>query len=173
MSEEKILELFFYLLPSIVTGIVAYHFFNVHTKSEYNRRQFFLKQETQRSMLPLRLQAYERMTLFLERINLPKLLVRIAPESLDKNDYEALLIKHIEAEFEHNLVQQIYISNECWNVIKASKNTAIQLIRKTGMSDKVDNADKLRTAVINTLLDKPNPSDVALIYIKKEIGELF
>ncbi len=173
MDEDKILELFFYLLPAIVTGIVAYYFFSVHAKSEYNRRQFFLKEEAQKNILPLRLQAYERMTLFLERINLAKLLLRIAPELPDKNSYETLLIKHIETEFEHNLVQQIYISDECWNVIKTSKNAAIQLIRKTTMSDKVDSADKLRSAVLNTLLEKPNPSDVALSYIKKEVSNFW
>ena len=167
------MELFFYLLPAIVTGIVAYQFFSLHTKSEYNRRQFLLKQEEQKDMLQLRVQAYERMTLFLERINLPKLLVRVAPDSSDKNDYEALLISHIETEFEHNLVQQIYIGTECWNMIKASKNTAIQLIIKTNMNDKVDSADKLRAAILNTMMDQTNPSEVALIYIKKEISELW
>ncbi|MCB0374520.1 MAG: hypothetical protein KDD04_01220 [Sinomicrobium sp.] len=172
MNEAKILELFFYLLPAIVTGIVSYHFFNLHTKSEYNRRQFFLRQEAQKSTLPLRLQAYERMTLFLERINLPRLLMRVAPDSFDKDAYETLLIRHIETEFDHNLAQQVYISEACWSIIKASKNATIQLIRKTNMSDRIDNADKLRAAVMNNLLDKPNPVDVALNYIKKEVSEL-
>lgn len=173
MSEVNILDVFFYLLPAVVTGVVAYYFFSRYIKNEDDKRRFLLKQEAQKEVLPLRLQAYERMALFLERINLSKLIVRVTPDSPDKSDYETLLIQHIETEFEHNLVQQIYISDACWTVIKTAKNTAIQLIRKTGMSDKIADAANLRTAVLNNVLDRPDPSDVALRYIKKEIRELF
>ncbi|MEM9685340.1 MAG: hypothetical protein AAF934_00275 [Bacteroidota bacterium] len=173
MSEVKVLELFFYLLPAVVTGSVAYYFFSRHIKNEADKRQFLLKREAQKEVLSLRLQAYERMALFLERINLSKLIIRVAPDSPDKSDYETLLIQHIETEFEHNLVQQLYISDACWAVIKTAKNAAIQLIRKTSMSDKIAHADNLRTAILNNVLDRPDPSDVALRYIKKEIRELF
>lgn len=173
MNDAKILELFFYVLPAIVTGIVAYYFFSLHTKNEHQRREFMLKQDAQKSVLPLQLQAYERMTLFLERISLTRLLARIAPVSPDKNVYEALLIQHIETEFDHNLAQQVYISDACWTVIKTAKNATIQYIRKANMSDRIEHADKLREAIINHLLDSPNPSDTALAYIKKEIGTLF
>ncbi|NAS30836.1 hypothetical protein GTQ40_07630 [Flavobacteriaceae bacterium R38] len=171
--ESKVLELFLYIVPSIITGIIAYYFFNLHTKNEDNRRKFLIQKDAQKNALPIRLQAYERMALFLERINLPKLLVRVSPNSSQKEDYENLLIKNIETEFDHNLSQQVYISDECWNVIKAAKNATIQVIRKTGMSDKIDNADKLRENILNDLLDKQTPSNAALSYIKKEVGELW
>jgi len=171
--ESKILELFLYIVPSIITGVIAYYFFSLHTKNEDNRRQFLIQKDAQKNALPIRLQAYERMALFLERINLPKLLVRVTPASSQKEDYENLLIKNIETEFDHNLSQQVYISDDCWNVIKAAKNATIQVIRKTGMSDKVDNADRLRETILNDLLDKQSPSNAALSYIKKEVGELW
>ena len=98
--------------------------------------------------------------------------MRIAPDSPDKNAYETLLIKHIETEFEHNLVQQIYMSDECWNIIKAAKNATIQAIRKAGMSSS-DAASKLREDILNQTMDKQSPSTTALAYIKKEIGELW
>jgi len=171
--ESKILELFLYIVPSIITGVIAYYFFNLHTKNEDNRRKYLIQKDAQKNALPIRLQAYERMALFLERINLPKLLVRVGPTSSDKGDYENLLIKNIETEFDHNLSQQVYISDNCWNVIKAAKNATIQLIRKTGMSDKVDNANKLRETILNDLLDKQSPSNAALSYIKNEVAELW
>ncbi|NER13363.1 hypothetical protein GWK08_07935 [Leptobacterium flavescens] len=171
--ENKILELLFYAIPTIITGVIAYFFFSTHTQNEDNRRRFLLQKDSQKDALPIRLQAYERMSLFLERINLPKLLVRVSPTSSDKESYESLLIKNIESEFDHNLSQQIYLSDECWNVIKAAKNATIQMIRKTAMSDKVDSADKLRETMLNDLLDKQTPSYAALSYIKKEVGELW
>ena len=171
MYESKIIELLFFILPALLTGAIAYYFFSLHTKNEEGRRRFLLHKEMDKNTLPIRLQAYERMALFLERINPSKLLIRVAPENADKELYEAQLIATIENEFDHNLAQQIYISDECWNVIKASKNATIQIIRKAGMN--ADSANKLREEVLNNFLDKQPPSNAALGYIKKEIRELF
>jgi hypothetical protein len=173
METTKLIELLSYTLPAIITGVVAYYFFNLHTKNEEGRRRYLLNKDTQKDSLPLRLQAFERMTLFLERINPGKLLIRVSPNSEDKNDYENLLITSIEQEFEHNLTQQIYMSDECWTVIVTAKNATIQMIRRTNMSDRVDSANKLREVIMNDLMDKQSPSAVALSYIKNEVKYLF
>ncbi len=173
MDTSKLIELLSYTLPAIITGIVAYYFFNLHTKNEEGRRRYLLNKDTQKDALPLRLQAFERMTLFLERINPGKLLIRISPNTEDKNDYENLLISNIEQEFEHNLTQQIYMSDECWTIIVTAKNATIQMIRRTNMSDRVDSANKLREVIMNDLMEKQSPSAVALSYIKNEVKYLF
>lgn len=172
MDQEDIFALISFTIPTIITGAIAYYFFNSHLKNEEGRRRFLLHKENQKAALPLRLQAYERMVLFLERINPSKLLIRITPISNDKNDYENLVIHQIEQEFEHNLTQQIYMSEETWNVIVTTKNTIIQTIRKTGMSDKVDSANRLREVILSDLLDKPSPSTLAIEIIKKEVSEI-
>ena len=89
------------------------------------------------------------------------------------NDYENYLIAQIEQEFEHNLTQQIYISNECWTMILTAKNATIQMIRVANRSEKVNNADKLREVILNEMMDKQSPSVVALEYIKNEVGMLW
>lgn len=172
MTGDGILQLFAFLLPAVVTGAVAFYFFRLHTNNEEGRRRFLLHKESQKNALPIRLQAYERMALFLERIAIPSLVVRIAPKSSDKGEYENLLIKHIENEYDHNLSQQIYMSDECWNIIKAAKNATIQAIRKAGMSTS-DSSGKLREDILNETMDKQSPSATALAFIKKEISELW
>ena len=172
MTGADILQLFAYLLPAVVTGVVAFYFFKMHTRSEEGRRRYLLHKDSQKNALPIRLQAYERMALFLERISIPSLVVRVAPKSADKSDYENLLIRTIENEFEHNLSQQIYMTDECWNVIKAAKNATIQAIRKSGMRES-DSADKLREDLLNDTMDKVSPSATALSFVKKEIGSLW
>ena len=127
----------------------------------------------QKESLPIRLQAYERMALFLERISPSKLITRIQPMSSNKEDYESLLISTIEQEFEHNLSQQIYVSDECWNVIRGAKNATIQLIRKGTMQEKTDTANKLREVVLTNLMDKQAPSNTALAFIKEEVGNMW
>lgn len=172
MTGDQIFQLFAYLLPTVVTGAIAFYFFKMHTNNEEGRRRYLLHKDSQESTLPIRLQAYERMALFLERISIPSLVLRVKPTSSDKATYENLLVKSIENEFEHNLSQQIYLSDELWNVIKAAKTATIQMIRKAGMSE-TDSADKLREDVLTETMDKQNPSATALSFVKKEISELW
>lgn len=172
MTGNQIFQLFAYFLPTVVTGAIAFYFFRMHTNNEEGRRRYLLHKDTQTTTLPIRLQAYERMALFLERISIPSLVVRVAPKSADKNAYEKLLIKNIENEFEHNLSQQIYLTDECWNIIKAAKSATVQMIRKAAMSE-TESADKLREDVLTETMDKQNPSATALAFVKKEISGLW
>jgi hypothetical protein len=173
MEINRIIDLLLFAIPSLITGFIAYYFFKEHTKNEDGRRRFLLKKDMQVNAMPLRLQAYERVALFLERISPSKLLIRIAPISSNKNDYESLLIQNIEQEFEHNLSQQIYISDKCWSIVTTAKNATIQLIRKASMSEKTDTSDKLREIVLTEMMERHSPSDAALSFIKEEVSELW
>ncbi|MBC3847931.1 hypothetical protein H8K90_16160 [Winogradskyella echinorum] len=171
--EQQLLNLLMYTIPALVTGAIAYMFFREHTDNENNRRNFLITKDLQKEAFPIRLQAYERITLFLERISPSKLLVRVNPTSSNKDDYEALLIANIEQEFDHNLSQQIYISDECWNIINGAKNATIQLIRKANMSEKTDSANKLREVILTELMEKQPPSNTALAYVKQEVSKMW
>ena len=172
MNGDTIFQLFGYMLPAVVTGAVAFYFFRLHTKNEDGRRRFLLQKDAQKDALPIRLQAYERMVLFLERISLNSLVVRVGPNGKNKNDYENFLVKQIETEFEHNLSQQIYMSDECWNIIKTAKNATIQTIRSAGMSQ-TESPDKFREDILNKTMEKQSPSSTALSFVKKEVNELW
>ncbi len=161
------------LIPAILIALISFYFFKLHIDNDDKRRKFLLRQENQKQSLPLRLQAYERLALFLERISPNKLLLRVAPLNNDKKEYESLLISTIEQELDHNLTQQIYVSDECWNVIKAAKNGTIALIRKINMNKEVDSANKLRESILTILVEKDSPSDIALASIKAEVSDIF
>jgi hypothetical protein len=171
--EQQLINLLMYTIPALVTGAIAYLFFREHIENENNRRNFLITKDLQKGTFPIRLQAYERLTLFLERISPTKLLTRVNPISSNKEDYENLLVANIQQEFEHNFAQQIYVSDECWNIILAAKNATIQLIRKANMLEKTDSANKLREVLLTELMDKQAPSNAALSFIKQEVGELW
>jgi hypothetical protein len=173
MNLAKLIELLSYTLPAIITGLVAFNFFKTHTQNEEGRRRYLLSKENQKNAMPLRLQAYERMTLFLERISLANLLTRIAPISTDKKDYANFVIAQIDQEFEHNLAQQIYMTDECWTIITTAKNATIQLIRKATLIETVANADQLRETLLSDLLEKQTPSNAALAFIKNEVSKMW
>lgn len=169
----QILSFVAYLLPAIVVGLVAYYFFKGHTANEEGRRRYLIQKEAQNKILPLRLQSYERITLFLERIDPNKLLIRVKPFSDEISKYEELLIRNIEQEFDHNLTQQIYLSQECWNLVNAAKNATIHIIRQAVMHQKDGNADSMREYVLRNFLEEITPSQKALVYVRKEVSEMF
>ncbi len=173
MDASRIIDLFLFTIPTVVTGAIAYYFFKTHTNNEDGRRRYLLKKELQADALPLRLQAYERLTLFLERISPNKLLLRVKPTSTDKDDYEKLLIHSIQQEMEHNLTQQIYVSEKAWSVISTAKSATVQLIRKASLSEKTDTADKLREVILTEMMERHSPSDTAISIVKEEVRDIW
>lgn len=169
MDTSKIIEIIAYTLPSIVTGGVAYYLFNAHFQDQQNTRRWLMQKENQKQALPLRLQAYERMVLFLERIHPAQLVMRVVPPTEDKNDYATLLIHAIQTEFEHNLTQQIYLTNESWDIVTKSKNTTVQLIRNTSLKMDIANASKLREGILKELIEMEAPSSIAINFLKEEL----
>jgi hypothetical protein len=173
MDSTKIIEILGYMLPALITGSVAYFLFDSYFKDQQNTRRWLLQKENRKDTLPMRLQAYERMTLFLERINPSQLLVRITPISIDKIDYQNYIIAQIEQEYEHNLAQQIYVSEECWSIINTAKNATIQMILLATKNEKITDANQLRELILNDLLSKPSPSSTSLAFLKKEVSQLW
>lgn len=171
--EDTLIQLVIAVGPAVIVGVVAYYFFNKFIENEDGRRRYLLHKDTHASTLPTRLQAYERLALYLERIKPTQLLLRVRPTQTDKNSYEQALVAQIEQEFEHNLAQQIYLSDACWNIIKSAKNGTIKLIRSKAMQESISNADKLREAILRDGMDEPAPSTVALTYLKNEVKDLF
>lgn len=177
METQTLVNLLYFTIPTLVTGLLAYFLLKQFFKNEDSRRDqdtFSLRNiETSKESLPIRLQAYERLSLFLERISPNNLLLRVSPISEDAVAYENLLIQNIEQEFEHNIAQQIYVTDDCWSIINTSKNTVIQLIRKTNLDEKITTADKLREAVLKGMIKKQSPTLVALTYIRNEVSKLW
>tara|TARA_B110000046_G_scaffold113247_1_gene120489 strand:+ start:5769 stop:6281 length:513 start_codon:yes stop_codon:yes gene_type:complete len=167
---DKLLESIAYILPAVVTGLVAYYMFNGFIKQQDSEKNLELLSERKKDTLPIKLQAYERMLLFCERINPVKMLVRIKPLSENTHDYLHLLIANVEQEFEHNFVQQIYVSDDSWTAILATKNAIINKIKQ--VSETSNSANDLRENVIIYYAKTLPPTDTAISFIKNEVKKL-
>ena len=173
MDGTKIIELLSYTLPAIVTGLVAMYFFKLFTHNENQRRIYGLRKEKQNVALPIRLQAYERMALFLERISPSSLLVRISPTGEDKPAYFKKLLGTVEQEFEHNLAQQVYLSSDCWNTIVTAKNSTLNMLRDVMLQGEIKNATAMREHILKEMMEVEAPTKTALEYLKQEIKTIF
>ena len=169
---EDILGLLMYCIPALVTGAIAFLFFREHVTNENNRRNFLLHQMHKKEILPVRLQAFERLTLFLERISAHHLLQRVPPIAPQPEAYKDLLIQTIEQEYEHNLSQQIYISESCWRMITAAKNSSIQQIRSFNVSDEIKSAQDMSPPLFESLSQAKVSPQIALALLKEEVGLL-
>ena len=95
----------------------------------------------------LRLQACERLTLMLERMNVPNLLLRMPPAAgMTAKEYTATLLLSIRQEFEYNVTQQIYVSDQLWSIMLAARDNVSQLIVRAaeGATDSEQVASRLR-----------------------------
>lgn len=168
-----IVQLFLTIIPCIVVGLIAYNFFKNYVADQDNRRLYELKKETKKEALPYRIQALERLTLFMERIDPHQLLIRVKPSDDAKTDYAQVLIGVIEQEYHHNVAQQIYVSDQCWKAIKTSKNATINLIRKAADREDVITAEELRHQLFINLETEESPSELGIQFLKRETMELW
>ncbi|WP_397446709.1 hypothetical protein [Polaribacter sp. R77954] len=168
--EDKLLESIAYILPAAVTGFVAYYMFNGFIQQQNNEKKMMLMAEKKKESLPLKLQAYERMLLFCERINPVKMLLRVKPLTDNTSDYLQLVIANIDQEFEHNLVQQIYISNDAWLSIIASKRAIINKL--TQVAEVSSSANDFRENILIDYSKTLPPTETAIDFIKSEVRKL-
>jgi hypothetical protein len=171
--EDKIIEIITYTLPALITAGVVFVMLQKFFNNEENKRKFELLRENQKQSLPIRLQAYERLVLFLERINPANLTMRVEPTSLDAPSYATLLIHNILTEYEHNLTQQIYVTADCWDFIAKAKNSTIAQIRNASVNSNLKTGEDLRLHVLNEISTTESASAVAISYIKEELKKVF
>jgi len=95
---------------------------------DYQMKMAEDKNARQRENIPLKLQAFERIILFLERISPNSLLVRVHRGGMAATQLQQELVSTIRAEFEHNLSQQIYLSEQAWEEVKDAKEEMIRII---------------------------------------------
>lgn len=87
-----------------------------------------IRRDQRQVTLPLRLQAYERIVLLLERISLSSLMLRNIQPEMDAVRFKNAMIQNIRAEFEHNMAQQIYITESTWTLVRKCVEDTLQAI---------------------------------------------
>jgi len=125
---QLITELLKILIPAAAVLYGMYLTVQAFLQKQFEQKQLEIKQKNVEIITPLRLQAYERMTLFLERITPNNLLLRLGSNGAEVADYQRLILHEIREEFNHNLSQQIYISHDAWEKTRQAMNEIVALI---------------------------------------------
>ena len=160
-----------------ITGWVVYllvkRYFDNQQKQQLLQIKMDERRETLRAVTPIRLQAYERMALFLERIAPGSLVLRCYQPGMDLHLLQGVMTKNIRDEWEHNLSQQVYLTPTLWTRIREAKDEMINLVNSSAVS-LTDESDPTRlAATIFASAAQHSPSDAALAALSDEIHELF
>lgn len=163
------------LVAAAAVFFTAYFLLKQFLTNEERKRLLELRMKNQHLITPIRLQAYERLVLFLERISPNSMVVRVYQPSMNAFQLQTLLIKTVRDEFEHNLSQQIYVSDNAWALIRNAKEETVKLINiaASRVGDQASATD-LSTAIIEISMQSPVQKNYqAIEYLKSEIHQLF
>ena len=170
----QILEILKYTIPALIVFLTAYFILRESLKKEKERGKFEIVLQNQKIALPIRLQAYERLTLFLERITPDSLIIRTNQPGMTSAQLHHHMLKTIRAEYEHNLSQQIYVSQEAWELVKNARAGVIKLINSS--ADKIkpkEPANKLSNLIFERIMEvEKHPTQIAINYLKEELSKV-
>jgi hypothetical protein len=169
------LELLKLIIPSLIVFLTAYYIITSYLESDYNKKMLELKLANQQSLLPLRLQAYERLTIFLERINPTAMILRTHVNGLTAREFHQVLVQDIRSEFDHNVAQQMYVAQQTWTMIKTTKEDTINMINFAYNSLPADatSVDLSKIIFESLAAAERNPHEVAIAMIRTEVQTLF
>lgn len=179
MSGDQWFQVLLALLPSVVVFLTAYYLFRQFLWSKHRGQQEQVmaefKREDRKHTLPLRLQAYERLSLFLERIAPGPLVFRVHKHSMDARMLHAELLATVREEFEHNVTQQLYVSDRAWQQVKMAKEETLRIFNiayeQTGDNP---NGTALSQRIFETAAKLSHlPTQEALLTLKEEVRKLF
>ena len=171
---NELLEILKYTIPSIIVFAIVYIMVKRYFENEKQQRREKIILKNLDIITPLRLQAYERFTLFLERISPESLILRINKPGYTCKQLHNELLSVIRAEFEHNLAQQIYISNKAWELIKIARSNTVHLININAGKVQPDSPSlNLSKAILESTMDiKKIPTAEALFFLKEEVNKV-
>jgi hypothetical protein len=169
------LEIIKITVPALVVFLTAHQLLKTWLDKQYQLQILEHRQKNQHTTTPMRLQAYERLSLFCERIAVPNLLLRLRHEDQSAMALKLSMLLTIQQEFEYNITQQVYVSEQLWKIIKISRDDTVGII--TGLAENIDpqaSAKQFAEMLLRYMDSQPETAlDKALLAIKKEASLIF
>jgi hypothetical protein len=160
-----------YLLPAIVVYFAVRYIMDSYMKNEESKRSARIKSENDQVIYPLKLQASERLILLLERMAPSQALNRAMQPGMTAFELQMVLLRNIREEFDHNIAQQLYISQPCWAMVKSAKEEVIRVINLAASESGEDTSasDMAKNLLLNWSALESDPIQAAIKQIKIEV----
>lgn len=173
---ETFFEVLKYTIPALIVFATAYYLLKLYLDDRLRQAGQQQRSEAVKITLPLRLQAYERLTLLCDRVDIPHLLFRLRTPVQTVADLRSSLLLAVRQEFDHNTSQQLYVSGTLWQIITVARNTTLATI--TEAAAQFDDG-ALADGMVDLLLrhisqeEQLSPLQRAIVAIRTEAEQLF
>ena len=171
---ENLTDILKITIPALLVLLTAWISLRYLIKNDQDKRKQELILQGARTVTPIKLQAYERIVLFLERISLESLLVRISSPGMSASQLHSGLLSTVMSEFEHNLSQQKYMSPQAWEVVRNARSNMIKIINSEfeKMPENASGMDFSKILLERVMELEKEPTRAAIDYIKGEVGRM-
>jgi signal transduction histidine kinase len=170
-----ILDILKYTISGVGIIYIAFYMFKPYLDKSEGIQLLELKRTIANQTLPMRLQAYERVVLFIERVNPASMLLRLNGSAETAAELQAIIINEVRNEYQHNVTQQSYVSARVWAVIKRVKEDTLNVITNAvkAMPPDTSALELSKTILVHMSKLEDNPYDMALSLIRQDMEELF
>ncbi len=172
---EFFLDILKLTIPAVIVGATAYLLLKSLLDERQRMDRALLRNDAQKITLPLRLSAYERLMLLCDRADIANTMLRVRMPNMKVRELRGVLLMAINQEFEHNVSQQLYVSDTLWQIIRIAKNNTLALV--TLMAPELDPdapAEALANALLQALDEQSiTPLQTAILAVRTEAGQLF
>ena len=170
-----LLDILKYTLAGVGTVSVAMYLIKPYIDRSERIQLLELKKASSNQTLPLRLQAYERVVLFIERVNPANMLIRLNATSYSAAELHSLVVAEIRNEYQHKVTQQIYVSAKAWSVVRRVKDDTMSIVTNAvkGLPEDASGLDLSRTVLKHLGTLEENPYDIATTLIRQDLENLF
>lgn len=158
-----------------ITVAFTWYLIRNEVQKYFHLKSFEARKEERSHLLPLRLQAHERMIVFIERINPANLFVRLHQQGISAKELQAIILNEIRTEYQHNVTQQLYVNPVSWNVLRKLKEDTTAMLNNAvaGLPADASGIDLSRKVLEHMAAISENPYDLSLELIQKDIHQLF
>jgi hypothetical protein len=170
-----LLDIVKYTVAGLGVVWIAFYLLRPYLDRNENIQLAELKKTISGQTLPLRLQAYERVVLFIERINPANMLVRMNNPDYSAAELYMLIVAELRNEYQHNVTQQIYVSPATWAIVKRLKDETLAVANNAikNLPETATGLEFSRAVLAHISSSENNPYDAGLALIRKELEQLF
>ena len=164
-----------YSIPALVVFATVYFFIKKFFDTQLEKEAYEFRKANVAQITPMKLQAYERLLMLCERISIPNLMMRLSTGNDSAEGLSKAMMIAIQQEYEHNLTQQIYVSENLWKIITMAKNQTLEVISTASNNLRADDPGALiaNEAIEVLTAMKADPLETAKRSIRKEMQILF
>lgn len=164
---EKFIDIIHWILPTLIVFITSLVLVRWFLKAETQRRRQEALIMKNKDLIPIKMSAYERVTLFLERISAESIIMREQSKTQTCKQFQSILLSAIRTEYEHNMAMQVHITADTWQLVKNAKE---EMIRSINICATMVNPDHNSIALAKTILEQfPNETS---FHFKKALDAL-